>query len=590
MNGMLPEYWTGESYSPSPASTAPLLGAGDGAAYIPSWLQALPHAAALASFRDGTICLESWNTPFERAFETLLKPDQKATAEWQSHFATEISTFAVADKAVGRFDIERDGPLGIEVFICNVAWVQNPIKNCSQIFINIDDRTADRRIEESLRRELVSDSLTALPNRIGFGEAVETIVADTNVREQAGQIGVMVIDLMRFSRINEALGTMAGDELILTVAARLKACVSGKVRLARLGGNEFGVCHIIDEAGDAQGNQAELAARIKATITAPIRLSDLELSIDCAVGCALMPVAEADVDELIRQAQSAARTAKKSDQLETYRAGELKVARQRFFLESHLRDTLARDGLSLAYQPIIDLATSRVTGFEALARWNDPELGGISPGDFIPVAEESGLIVPLGRWALHEAMRELTRWDEKLGERAPVKMNVNLSPIQMTRDDVATTISSALTSSNVDGDRLMVELTESAIVGDPDKSRQLLKALKRSNISIAMDDFGTGYSNMASLQTLPIDVLKIDRSFVSDMLVDQDKMAIIRAILSLSKALNMKATAEGIEDADVAEALRKMGCAYGQGYYFAKPMAAEEAFDYWMESRKSETS
>jgi len=587
MNGMLPEQWTGDNYSPSSKFAAPLLDASGCSTCVPSWLLAFPHPAALASFRDGSIQFESCNSLFERNFQSLLTAPKAEIEDWQNHFVAELSAFAMADKEMGRFDIERCGLLGIEVFDCSLAWVHNPTMNCSRILVTAVNRTTDRRIEVSLRRELVSDTLTALPNRVGFGEAIETILTDTDISPPGKHIGVMVIDLTRFSRINEALGMMAGDELILAVAARLKACVSENVHLARLGGNEFGVCHIVDEGTDAT---IELAEKIKATITAPIRLSDLELSIDCAIGCALVSLTEADADELIRQAQTAARTAKKSNQLEIYRVGELKVARQRFFLESRLRDALARDALSLAYQPIIDLATSRVTGFEALARWNDPELGHISPGEFIPVAEESGLVVPLGRWALHEAMRELSRWDEKLGARAPIKINVNVSPIQMTRDDMTATISSALESSNVDGARLMVELTESAIVGDPDNCRHLLQALKESNVSIAMDDFGTGYSNMASLQTLPIDVLKIDRSFVSDMLVDQDKMAIIRAVLSLSEALNMDATAEGIEDADVAEALREMGCAYGQGYYFAKPMTAEEAFDYWMESRKSETS
>tara|TARA_R110000782_G_scaffold167129_9_gene259303 strand:+ start:48750 stop:50507 length:1758 start_codon:yes stop_codon:yes gene_type:complete len=584
MEGVSPEFWVEETSSSFPTVLPPKA---DRAAMpaIPSWLTALPHPAAIADFRCGMIQMESWNPLFERHFRSMVSGAGIATEDWQRHFVAEISAFALSGKEVARFEIERRGNLGAEAFACMLGWVHDGAPGARRILINAVDRTGDRRMEESLRRELVSDTLTALPNRIGFGEAIETILASPAALGDK-QIGVMIVDLMRFSRINEALGTMAGDELILAVAARLKACVGENVILARLGGNEFGACHLVDH-GDEE--TSALARRITAAIAAPIRLSDLEISINCAIGYSLMPATVAEADELIRQAQTAARVAKKSDRLEKYQPGELKVARQRFFLESHLRDTLAHGGLNLVYQPIIDLASSLVIGFEALARWHDPELGHISPNDFIPVAEESGLVVPLGRWALNEAMRQLNRWDARLGAHMPIKMNVNLSPIQIMRDNVVAMITDTLSMNEVDGDRLMIELTESAIVGDPENSRILLEALKRSNVAIAMDDFGTGFSNMANLQSLPIDVLKIDRSFVSDMLIDPDKMAITRAILSLSHALNIKATAEGIEDAEVAAALRDMGCIFGQGYYFAKPMTADDAYDYWLASRNSIT-
>ena len=400
---------------------------------------------------------------------------------------------------------------------------------------------------------------------------------------EAGCVGILIVDLLRFSRVNEALGSMVGDELILAVASRLKSCVGRSVPVARLGGNEFGICH---RAPNGIPDMVELATSIKKAIGAPIRLSDLEISIDCAIGCSFRAGAMIEADDLIRQAQTALRTAKRTDRLEIYRSGELGEARKRFLLESHLRDALARGGLHLVYQPIVDMKTGIVTGFEALSRWNDPEMGSISPNEFIPVAEESGLVVKLGRWALHEAMQQITRWDARLGECMFIKMNVNLSPIQMARDDVMRMIGDALRLSGVDGHRLMIELTESAIVADPDNCRQLLEALRRADISIAMDDFGTGYSNMASLKRMPIDVLKIDRSFVTDMLKDPDKLAIIRAILSLARALGLKTTAEGIETPDVAVKLQEMGCDYGQGYYFARPMTADDAYEFWLSRRK----
>lgn len=586
MDGFTPEFWTGTDYAPCDAARGDCGGRRD---ILPSpLLTALPHPAALVEWSDGRGWFRQWNDRFERSFFALTRSNRLTDPAGSSRFQVELATFVLSGHDISRFEIERMTPLGAEVFDCTLAWVRDAGPGEDRILISAIDRTADRRVEASLRRELISDSLTALPNRIGFGEFVEAALDRCSREEDTknASIGVLIVDLMRFSRINEALGTMAGDELILAVASRLKACVGNDVLLGRLGGNDFGICDILTDGSDGLMTMAQ---RIKTAFEAPVRLSNLEIAVDCAIGCSLMGVADVEPDQLIQQAQAAARIAKTSGRLEIYRVGELGEARQRFFLESHLRDSLHQRGLHLMFQPIIDLSSSRVTGFEALARWNHPILGTIPPTDFIPVAEESGLIVQLGRWALQEAVAQLRRWDEQLGGHIPVRMNVNLSPIQMARDDVLKMIGDTLRHSDMDGGRLTIELTESALVSDPANCAFLLDALKRSNIAIAMDDFGTGYSNMASLQSLPIDMLKIDRSFVADMTVDHDKLEIVRAILSLADALGMKATAEGIEDLDVAEKLREMGCTYGQGYYFAKPMTADQALAYWQERSNSST-
>jgi c-di-GMP phosphodiesterase Gmr len=230
-----------------------------------------------------------------------------------------------------------------------------------------------------------------------------------------------------------------------------------------------------------------------------------------------------------------------------------------------------------------------VMGFEALSRWIDPALGEVTPTEFIPVAEESGLILPLGRWALYEAVQTLARWDRMNGEPLPVGVNVNLSAIQVARDDVPTVVEEALRYGGIAGKRLTVELTESVIVADPDKARQVLNALKSLDVSISMDDFGTGYSNLASLQSLPIDSLKIDRSFITGMLMDRDKGAIVRAILSLADSLDLNVTAEGIETQDLAQVLRKLHCWQGQGYHFAPALPDQDAFDYWRARLNFET-
>jgi len=590
MDGFTPDFWTGTEYIPCEPSHPRCDVARNGASS--PLLKALPHPAALVEWREGAVHIVQWNDRFARSFPAMLRGRVETDLEGTLGFEKEVGGFVASGHEVSRFDIERLTPLGPEVFDCTLAWVRDLRSTGDHILISAIDRTADRRVEASLRRELVSDSLTALPNRIGFGETVETTLdrcaegSFVHGRVVEAKVGVLIVDVVRFSRINEALGTLAGDELILAVAARLKACVGNDIILGRLGGNDFGICHIFN---NGLTGLMELAERINAAFDAPIRLSNLEIAVDCAIGCSLVSAVDLEPDQLIRQAQTAARVAKTTGKLEIYRAGELGAARQRFFLESHLRDSLQNSGLHLMFQPLIDLSTSRVTGFEALARWNHPVLGAIPPTSFIPVAEESGLIVQLGRWALQEAVEQLLRWDRQLGARIPIRMNVNLSPIQMARDDVLKMIGDTLRLTGVDGERLTIELTESALVSDPANCAFLLDALKRSKIAIAMDDFGTGYSNMASLQSLPIDMLKIDRSFVADMMVDHDKQEIVRAILSLAEALGMKSTAEGIEDADVAAKLRDMGCGFGQGYYFARPMTADQAFDYWSARSDSAT-
>jgi EAL domain-containing protein (putative c-di-GMP-specific phosphodiesterase class I) len=222
-----------------------------------------------------------------------------------------------------------------------------------------------------------------------------------------------------------------------------------------------------------------------------------------------------------------------------------------------------------------------------LARWQHDDRGEISPSEFIPVAEESGLILTLGRWAMDRAATTLAEWDCKAGEALPVYVGVNLSAIQVARDDIAGIVQSALRSHGLSGDRLTLELTESSIVQDPLRAQRVFEALKALDATVAMDDFGTGYSSLAYLQRLPIDVLKIDRSFVTGMMVDPDSVAIVRAVLSLAEALGMSTTAEGIETVELATTLATLGCASGQGYYFAKPLESDAALEYWKSRRKA---
>jgi cyclic di-GMP phosphodiesterase Gmr len=540
------------------------------------WLNALSESAAILVFENNRLFVRAANEGFVVRF---LSPGQKgqkwrlSTIEWQNR----IAAFVESNRPANRFELRCDGKLGPEFFSCSIGRL--PARNTSsiQLLVTATDRTSERTIEKNLRRELLSDSLTALPNRTGFGEEIDDRLGHIAPSDTAS-FGIIAIDLSRFSRVNESLGPMAGDELLITVAKRLKSALRQGDVLARIGGNDFA---IFARLNNGLSDALHIVQRIKDALGSPIRLSDLQIRVDCAIGCALSTGLDEDPDDVVRKAQAAVKIAKRSGKVEIYRNGVLKEAHRRFSVESRLRDALSQGALDLAFQPLIHLQTGEVTGFEALARWNDEELGTVSPIEFIAVAEESGLITQLGRWAAYEAAQTLARWDATFGEPLPVSVNVNLSPIQMARDDVAAMFEEALRYSGIAGHRMTAEITEGAIIADPDKARKLLIALKDLKMSIAMDDFGTGYSNLASLHTLPIDILKIDRSFVSSMLVDHDKEVIVRTILSLAESLNLHATAEGIENQALALRLQQMGCWQGQGYYFAQPMGEAEAFDYW---------
>lgn len=534
------------------------------------WLAALPQPSAILSVQDDDdiVVLEA-NAAFTEAFRSrgLSHIMEQVATEWRDR----VKSFIRSDRPCDSFELRRDGALGPEYFMCTIGRL--PTDGPPHFLFTAIDRTSDRTMEKNLRRELLSDGLTALPNRTGFGEEIDDRLSNSVWPDNA-QFGIIAIDLSRFSRVNESLGPMAGDELLITVAKRLKSSLRQGDVLARIGGNDFA---IFARLNNGLSDALHIVQRIREALSSPIRLSDLQIRVDCAIGCAL----SIDLDDVVRKAQAAVKIAKRSGKVEIYRNGVLKEAQRRFSIESRLREALAHGGLTLAYQPLIHLQTGEITGFEALARWHDPELGHVPPVEFIAVAEESGLITSLGRWAAYEAAQALSRWDVRYGQPLPVGVNVNLSPIQMARDDVASMFEEALRYSGVAGSRLTAELTESAIIADPDKARKLLFALKDLQMPIAMDDFGTGFSNLASLHSLPIDILKIDRSFVSSMAEDRDKAVIVRTILSLAESLNLKVTAEGIETQELALALQQMGCWQGQGYYFAKPMNEADAFDYW---------
>ena len=546
-------------------------------------LDALPIAAGIFCLNDGRLWVQALNRRFfelagcegsPEAFAELFK--KYAQGPGGDFIRGFLASPVGADDELDLIEGEGLGRRFLKLKLAPLVPGASAEQRC---LLSVVDRTVQVQAENNLRAEMLRDSLTGLPNRLAFTEFVEK-AGENNARDL--EHAVLVVDMLRFSRINESMGGLAGDELLITFARRLISALRAGDLLARTGGNEFGVLVSLRRGID---DALAAADRIQNVMTAPFKLSELEIRVECGIGIAVMHKGQ-DPEELFRNAQFAVKQAKAAGQPQVYEPGEASAARRRFSIETELRRALDKDQLKLFYQPLIDLKSGEVAGFEALARWQHDDRGEISPTEFIPVAEESGLILTLGRWAMDKAATTLAEWDRQVGEPLPVYVGVNLSAIQVARDDIAAVVQSALRSSGLAGERLTLELTESSIVQDPARAQRVFEALKALDATVAMDDFGTGYSSLAYLQRLPIDVLKIDRSFVTGMMVDPDSVAIVRAVLSLAEALGMSTTAEGVETVELATTLATLGCASGQGYYFAKPLEAEAALEYWKSRRR----
>jgi diguanylate cyclase (GGDEF)-like protein len=413
------------------------------------------------------------------------------------------------------------------------------------------------------------DPLTKLSNRALFRERVEQALHGDGAA--AGSIAVLFIDLDNFKAVNDTFGHNVGDRLLVDVAARLLHTTRGCDTVARLGGDEFGI--LLD--GDRDSDCLAVAERTVASLHNPTTIEGRVIHVGASIGLAYALHGES-ADELLRNADVAMYAAKEGGK-GCYRvfAPEMHAALlDRAELETALRNALENHEFALEFQPIVELASESITGYEALARWHSPLRGSVPPSVFVPLAEECGVILDMGRWVLREACREAARW-EKMLPAVPITVSVNVSSHQLEHDAFVAELTDVLADAQLSAGRLVLEITESVIMRDSALNLERLRQLKRLGVRLAIDDFGTGFSSLAYLQRFPVDVIKIDKAFVNSVAISANDEALARTIIMLSDTLRLTTVAEGIEYRDQQETLRALGCELGQGYLFSRPVAGD---------------
>ncbi len=426
------------------------------------------------------------------------------------------------------------------------------------------------------------DPLTGLLHRPAFMQRMEQLVA-TCRHDQSSHFAVLCLDLDRFSTINDTLGHLAGDEILIEIGRRLQTCTAQSATVGRMGGDTFIVLVAQVTSGAAL---ALTVQQVQSIFSRPFCLEGQAIFMSASIGAVLADHPRQSADSLLREADTAMHQAKSRGVAQSMifdRSTHADI-RARLKLEIDLRGALERSELALVYQPIMDLPTGEIRGMEALLRWEHPQRGVIYPNDFIGLAEESGMIVPIGLWTLEMACRQFQSWHSTNQLPSLRSISVNLSGKQLANRDLVLNVQQIIERTGIAPHHLELELTESVVMGQPDHAITTLRQLKTLGVQLAIDDFGTGYSSLSYLHQFPIDTLKVDRSFVSAMHANAKHVEIVRTIIALSQNLAMTVIAEGIETTEQAAALREMGCGYGQGYHFARPLDASKMLD-WMQER-----
>jgi len=471
--------------------------------------------------------------------------------------------------------VRKDGTwLFVEASVTNL--LDDPeIRGLIVTIRNVDDR---KRLELKLTHQAYHDPLTGLANRSLFNEELADVLLQSH--DGRGPVALLFLDIDNLKRINDSFGHEAGDRVLIEFARRVRESTRAGDLVARVSGDEFAV--LLERPG-SEREGAAVSERILNGLRAPYAIEGVELTLSASIGIAMSTRGEEPADELLRRADSAmyeAKTAGKG-RFVVFAPGMQPPARERLDVEAALRHSLERNEFEVYYQPIVGLQSRTLAGAEALLRWHRPDNGMVSPADFIPIAEEMGLIVPVGAWVLEQACRTATSWPRAKGSPRGPSVSVNLSARQLEDPDFVGLVGDILGRTELDPRRLVLEVTESLLIRDPAETIRRLQALKSLGIRLSIDDFGTGYSSLSYLRTLPVDEVKIDRSFVSD-LDRATGLALVQGIVSLGHSLGLSIVAEGIELREHAEALRDVGCEHGQGYLFARPMPAAQMASFVM--------
>ena len=483
--------------------------------------------------------------------------------EHQDHFSNHLLTSdSVSLETPGQRKDETTFPL-------DLAVSERRLGNQRMFTAIMRDITERKSFEGQLTHQALHDPLTGLANRVLFRNRVEhaLALADRNHRPLA----VLLLDLDGFKTINDTLGHEAGDQLLVSVGERLTACLRVGDTAARLGGDEFAV--LVEDAAQTD-NAVLVAERLSDVLRASFTIDGKEIFIGASIGIAVTAAGKENPEELLRNADLAMYSAKNQgkDRYVVFENAMHLDLLERAELEEDMRRAIEREEFMLYYQPIVDLNSGQMTGMEALVRWQHPTRGIMPPLNFIPIAEETGLIIPLGRWILETACRQARRWHKESYDRQEFTLTVNLSSGQFQQPRIVETVAEALDNSGLPPHCLVLEITETMMLNNTEATINKLEELKDLGVRLAIDDFGTGYSSLSYLQRFPVDILKIDRAFVDKISHGREGAAVAQAIITMSNALQLRAIAEGIEKPEQLLALEQMGCELGQGYYFSKPL------------------
>lgn len=457
-----------------------------------------------------------------------------------------------------------------------IAGINLMADDLQTIYLELEERVESRtamlrEAQVELERMALTDPLTQIANRTALNSVLSHALAETSRGEMPPAL--LVLDLDSFKGINDTLGHSAGDDVLRVISRRLQDAVRETDTVARLGGDEFAV--MLPKSNLVRARR--VANRILKALGESIEIGDLRITCGTSVGLRVAEPGQS-VDELVMEADTAMYAAKVQphSSIKVFEPALLYARRLQSVMITEMREAIGQDQLTLHYQPVVELATGRIEGVEALVRWNHPERGLLMPDSFIPLAEETGMIVDLGHWVLKNAVRQLRRWQQELNVDGNFNVRVNISTTELQNLDLIEHVRDILGETGVDAANLIVELTESMAVNGGDVDKYSLSGLRRLGVQLEIDDFGTGYSSISYLRKLPVNVVKIDKSLIDGLGTDLEQSNFVEAVLHLIHACGLKAVAEGIETAEQAAELIRLGCASGQGYYFGRPVPASD--------------